>query len=200
MNILHFLSELGTLVAAFIIVLDPLAVLPILVTIIRPLDPSERRHLVYRVTIGATVLLVFFIVTGTLVLKLFGVTLDDLRIGGGLLLIVISFNLVLHGRMGGDQDEEYRAAVVPVISPFLIGPGAITAAVVLAAIHGVWITTLAALISMLICMFAFMGSGFICRLLGESGTALVSRVMGVLIATIGVSYVRSGILALINGR
>ncbi|MHB9037389.1 MAG: MarC family protein [Armatimonadota bacterium] len=198
MNFLGFVTELGTLVAALLIVLDPIAVLPILVSIDAQLSDVERRRLVLRVIGGATVLLLVFTFTGTWLLALFGVTLNDLRIGGGLLLVIIALNLVVHGRLSPEQEQEYRAAIVPLISPLLIGPGAITAAVVLAAIHGVWITTIAALIAMLVCLLTFMASGFIHRLIGDSGTALVSRVMGVLIVAIGISYIRVGILDLVK--
>jgi multiple antibiotic resistance protein len=84
------------------------------------------------------------------------------------------------------------------ISPLLVGPGAITAAVVLAAIHGVLFTALAAVASMLICLLLFLSTGLVQRVLGESGANLVTRVMGILIATIAVSYIRDGIFSSIK--
>ncbi|MEN6357035.1 MAG: MarC family protein [Armatimonadota bacterium] len=198
MDFQTFITELMTLAVAFIIVLDPLGALPILVSLDSCLGAKERRGLVYRAIIGATILLLVFIFTGTLMLSLFNITLDDMRIGGGLLLVIIALNLVVHGRVSSEQTQEYRAAIVPLISPLLIGPGAITAAVVLATIHGVWITTLAALIAMFVCLLIFMATGIIHRIIGDSGTALVSRLMGVLIVTIGISYIRVGVLHLIN--
>lgn len=197
MDLVGFLQELGPLVAALFIVLDPLGALPLFISIDCTMDRGERLALVYKVIGGATVLLLLFTFTGTWLLSLFNVTLDDMRIGGGLLLVIIALNLVIHGRVGSPEDE-YRAAIVPLISPLLIGPGAITAAVVLAAIHGVWITMIAALIAMFLCLLTFMASGFIHRLIGSSGTALVSRVMGILICTIGISYMRIGVLHLMN--
>ncbi|MCE5314229.1 MAG: MarC family protein [Armatimonadota bacterium] len=198
MDFLGFVRELGTLVVALLIVLDPIALLPIVVGVSAHLNDAERRMLTFKVVGGATILLLLFTFTGTWLLRLFGVTLNDLRIGGGLLLVIIALNLVVHGRLSSDHEDEYRAAIVPLISPMLTGPGAITAAVVFAAIHGVWITTLAALIAMFVCLLVFMASRFIHKLIGDSGTALVSRVMGVLIVAIGVSYMRIGILDLVD--
>ncbi|MCE5197640.1 MAG: MarC family protein [Armatimonadota bacterium] len=198
MAILRFLTELGTVVAALVIVLDPLAILPILITVNSRVEAGERHGLGLRVIAGATILLLFFTITGTYVLELFGVTINDLRIGGGLLLIVIALNLVIEGRISSGQGQEYRAAVVPLISPLLIGPGAITASIVLAGIHGVWLTALAGVIAMFICYLVFTASRFIYRLIGDAGAALFSRIMGVFIATIGVSYMRTGIVDLIQ--
>ena len=80
----------------------------------------------------------------------------------------------------------------------IVGPGAITAAVVLARIHGVWLTAGAVVAAMLISLVLFLSSRFIHRLIGDAATDLISRVMGVFIATIAVSYMRVGILEMIR--
>jgi len=195
----HHLYEFMTIVAALLIVLDPLAVMPIILSIRASVkDQHESRCLIYHVVAGATILLLFFTITGTWVLALFGITLSDMRIGGGLLLLVIALRLVVEGKFGPDGEVGYKSAIVPIISPLIIGPGAITAAVVLAAVHGVWITVLAGVVAMLFSTIIFLLSGFILRLLGSTGTDLISRVMGVLIATFAVSYIRIGIFDLIR--
>jgi multiple antibiotic resistance protein len=185
----------GAVVTALVIVLDPFAIVPVLVSLSLRLDARESRRLVLRVVGGSTVLLLFFTITGTWVLRLFGVTINDLRIGGGLLLLLIALRMVVEGRMSASREEDYNAAIVPLISPLLVGPGAITAAVVFAAIHGVLLTSLAAAASMVVCLLIFLSTRFIQRLLGASGANLVTRVMGVLIATIAVSYIREGIVS-----
>ena len=195
MTIPPVVGEFVTVVTALVIVLDPLAIVPVLVGLTSGRDPRESRRLVYRVIAGATILLLFFTVAGTWVLRLFDVTLNDLRIGGGLLLLLIALRMVVEGRMGSGKEEDYQAAIVPLISPLLVGPGAITAAVVLAALHGVLFTALAALASMVICLLLFLSTGLVQRLLGQSGANLVTRVMGILIATIAVSYIRDGIFS-----
>ncbi len=195
MEIPRVLGEFATVVTALVIVLDPLAIVPILISLSSNHTPREGRRLAYRIVAGATVLLLFFTVTGTWVLQLFGVTLNDLRIGGGLLLLLISLKMVVEGRISPGKEQDYRAAIVPLISPLLVGPGAITAAVVLAAMHGVWFTAVAGLVSMLICLLIFLSAGFVQRVLGESGTDLVTRVMGILVATIAVGYIREGIFS-----
>jgi len=180
--------------AALLIVLDPLGPMPVIVSISANLSPRETRGLIYKVVGGATILLLFFTVTGTYVLAFFGVTIDHLRIGGGLLLLLIALRLVMEGRLSHSREEEYKAAVVPLISPLLVGPGSITAAVVLARIHGVGLTALAGLAAMLITLALFLTSKLIHRLIGSSGADLVSRVMGVMIAAIAVSYISAGVL------
>jgi len=194
----HTLIAFAKTVLALFIVLDPLGILPILVGLRSRMDPGEARHVAYKVVGGGTILLLFFTATGTWVLRFFGVTIDDLRIGGGLLLLIISLRMVIEGRIGPGQEQDYRAAVVPLISPLLVGPGAITASVVFAGMHGIALTSLAVLTAMLLCLGVFMTTNFIHRLLGDSGTDLVTRIMGILVATIAVSYMRAGFIGVIR--
>lgn len=199
MDLPAVLSEFGTVVLALVIVLDPLGLVPVVISLTSRLDAPQTRHIIYKAVGGATVLLLFFTITGTLVLRLLGVTLNDLRIGGGLLLLIISLKMLVEGHLGAASDGAYAAAIVPLISPFLIGPGAITAAVVLASIHGVLLTSIAAIAAMLICLVVFLSSRLVCRLIGDSGTQLVTRIMGVLIAAIAVAYIREGLAGALQG-
>jgi len=186
---------------ALVIVLDPIGVLPMLVGLRSATSRNEARWVMLKVIAGGTVLLLFFTATGTWALNLFGVTMDDLRIGGGLLLFLISIRMVVDGRVGfGNQDQDYKAALVPLISPLLAGPGAITASIVLAGIHGVWFTSLAVLAAMMVCLLVFLSSGVMHRLLNDSGTDLVTRIMGILVATIAISYIRTGITGAIRAN
>ncbi len=190
--------EFGKVVLALVIVLDPLALLPILAGVSSQTPPHEERWIPVKIVGGGTLLLLFFTVTGTWVLKLFGVTLDDLRIGGGLLLLVTSLRMIVDGRISSDPQKDYRAAVVPLISPLLVGPGAITASVVFARLHGVLFTSLAVIVAMILCLLILLSKNFIQRLIGESGTDLVTRIMGIIVVTIAVGYMRTGIIGVLK--
>jgi len=87
---------------------------------------------------------------------------------------------------------------VPLISPLLVGPGAITASVVFARVYGVWFTSLAVVAAMVLCLLVLLSRSFIYRLIGESGTDLVTRIMGILVATIAVGYMRTGIVGVLK--
>ena len=190
-------GEFWTIVAALLIVLDPFAVVPVFVALAGRMEARDVRRLTYKVIGGATILLLFFTITGVGVLRLFRVTLDDLRIGGGLLLLIIAIKMVIEGSISG-KDGDYQAVVVPLISPLLVGPGAITASVVLGSIHGIWLTAAAATAAMLVSLLILLCAGFLHRLIGTQGADLVTRIMGVLIATIAVSYIRVGVQGYFN--
>ncbi len=188
----------GRAFVTLLIVIDPVSIIPVLLALTGRLDARHARTITLKIVAGSTALLLLFIFAGTWLLSLFSITLDDMRIAGGLLLFIIAIRLVIEGRIGSHAAEDYQAAIVPLISPLMIGPGAITAAIVLAVIHGVVITALAAVAVMLLSLILFLSTRLFCRLLGDSGADLVSRVMGVLIAAIAVSYVRLGVLGMVG--
>lgn len=198
MSIVGFLSEFGTVVAALLIVLDPLGAMPIMLGVSGFAGAREAKKLIFRVVGGATILLLFFTIAGTWVLRLFGIALGDMRIAGGILLLIIALKIVVGGRFGHEGDDSHSGVVVPLITPLIVGPGAITAAVVLAAIHGIWITAGAAVAAMAISLGLFLSSRFIHRIIGDAATDLISRVMGVFIATIAISYIRVGVFEMIR--
>ena len=198
MSIVGFLSEFGTVVAALLIVLDPLGAMPIMLGVSGFAGAREAKKLIFRVVGGATILLLFFTIAGTWVLRLFGIALGDMRIAGGILLLIIALKIVVGGRFGHEGDDSHSGVVVPLITPLIVGPGAITAAVVLAAIHGIWITAAAAVAAMAISLGLFLSSRFIHRIIGDAATDLISRVMGVFIATIAISYIRVGVFEMIR--
>lgn len=198
MHFLAVMSQLGTIVAALLIVIDPLGVMPVVIGLNGSAGVRLARRIVLRVIAGSTILLLFFTITGSWVLQVFQMRISDMQIGGGLLLLIIALRLVVEGRFGPDGDLHHTAAMIPLISPMIVGPGAITATVVLAAQHGVWMTTLAVLVAMLVCLVIFLSCRLIHRVIGDAAADLLSRLMGVFVAAIAIAYIRAGVLDFIQ--
>lgn len=198
MPFLSLLAKLTTIVAALLIVIDPLGVMPIIIGLNASAGARVTRRIILRVIGGSIILLLFFTVTGTWVLRLFQMHISDMQIGGGLLLLIIALKLVTEGRFGPDGEEHHSSATIPLISPMIVGPGAITATVVLAAQHGVWMTSAAVLLALLICLIIFLSARLIHRIIGDGAANLLSRLMGVFVAAIAIAYIRAGVLAFIK--
>jgi multiple antibiotic resistance protein len=194
---LIFVSQLAQAVAGLLIILDPLGLLPLVITFTRQLTDYERRQVLVKITLTALLLMIFFAVAGTAVLRLFHISLDDMRIAGGLLLLIIALRIVTEGHFLGSSSSTGGLSVVPLASPLLVGPGAIAAAVVQVRLYGLPITLLAIIISFLICLLVLYYTSGIYRVLGESGSDVISRIMGILLAAIAVNYIREGITGFI---
>jgi multiple antibiotic resistance protein len=171
--------------------------------------PPERRRMALRGALIATGILLFFAVFGESMLRLFGITLPALRVAGGILLLLISIDMVFARHSGGtgttpeeENEAQHRGdiSVFPLATPLIAGPGAISAVILLATGAGgftmEWVVVVAALLAiLLLCYLAMLVAIPIQRLLGITGLAVVSRVVGVLLAALAVQFLIDGIRA-----
>lgn len=169
----------------------------------------ERRTMALRGTLIATGILLFFAVFGAALLSLFGITLPALRIAGGVLLLLISIDMVFARHSGGtgttpEEESEARTrpdiSVFPLATPMIAGPGAISAVILLATAQGAftvgWLVVVAAMLLILVlCYLSMLVAIPIQRLLGITGLAVVSRVVGVLLAALSVQFLIDGLKA-----
>lgn len=174
-----------------LLILDPLGNLPLFMAATQHQSSFERRRTFSLATLTAFVLLVMFMFGGITVLNLFRVTLADLQVAGGLLLLIIAIRIVLFGHWG--IEETPHASFVPLACPLLAGPGAITATLVLQATYGILTTTLAVIASFLVTWSILMFGEKFFQILGKTGSVVLAQVMALLLATIAVQFIRSGI-------
>jgi multiple antibiotic resistance protein len=167
----------------------------------------ERRTMALRGILVATGILLFFALFGEPLLKLFGITIPALRIAGGVLLLLISIDMVFARASGGtgttpEEDSEARTrrdiSVFPLATPLIAGPGAISAVILLTTAQGTfspgWLVVVAALLAIMLLCYAAMHVAIpIQRLLGITGLAVVSRVVGVLLAALAIQFLIDGI-------
>jgi len=101
--------------------------------------------------------------------------------------------------LGGHPDGGGNGAggVVPIACPLLVGPGAITTTLVLLGVHRIWLTLGAVLLAFAATLPVLLLTDALHRALGRTGSSVVARIMGIIIAAMGMMYVRRGILAVI---
>ncbi len=173
----------------------------------RDATPADRRRFALRgVLIGGGILL-FFAVFGAAVLTLFGITLPALRTAGGVLLLLISIEMVFARSSGAhstttEEDIEARTrqdiSVFPLATPLIAGPGAISAVILLiAGTEGNYLKDLmviAALLLILALSYVMLRLAIpLQRLLGVTGLHVVSRIVGVLLSALAVQFIFDGI-------
>lgn len=193
----------------FFATIGPADLLLVFAALTQKSTQAERRAMALRGTLIATAILMFFAVFGDAMLKLFGITLPALRIAGGVLLLLISIDMVFARHSGGTgttPEEENEAqgradiSVFPLATPLIAGPGAISAVILLTTGTGgftiEWVVVVVALLAILLaCYLAMLVAIPIQRLLGLTGLAVVSRVVGVLLAALAVQFLLDGIKA-----
>jgi len=169
----------------------------------------ERRIFALRAVLVAGAILLFFVVFGNALLGLFGITLPALKTAGGLLLFLIAVDMVFARHSGGTgttTEEEAEAAtrqdisVFPLAMPLIAGPGSISATILLVTgAQGdqlrVGAVVIALLLMLALTYLALLAAIPIQRMLGITGLAVVSRVVGVLLAALSVQFIFDGIKA-----
>ncbi|MBS9476454.1 MarC family protein [Ancylobacter radicis] len=192
-----------------LVVIDPVGLAPLFLAVTHDLSPQERRQVAWRSSVLALAILVFFGVVGAPLLGALGITLPAFRIAGGLLLFTISFEMVFGRRTERTFDTNASAArdqalrmlaVFPLAIPLMAGPGAITAMLLLAgeahgdparlaALFGITLLVIAS------CLLVYLAAGRVDRLLGVTGNAILSRLLGVVLTALAVQFVIDGIRA-----
>jgi multiple antibiotic resistance protein len=209
------LAVLNFVVSALVtllVVVDPLGLAPTFVGITEGLSASLRRQVALRAAAIAAVILIGSALIGNQLLATLEISLSAFRIAGGLLLFSIATEMVFGVRMrregeAAEQALEERArniAAFPLAIPLMAGPGAITATLLLAGRAGDDLLLLALLLAVVLavaatCYVAFLFATRLVGILGVTGNIVLSRLLGVLLASLAVQYVVDGIRAVLAG-
>jgi multiple antibiotic resistance protein len=196
--------------SAVFFVVDPLGVVPIFLAVTAGDSPEKIRSTAFRASITAFGLLTFFALFGTLIFKVAGISLGAFRVAGGILLLITGLDM-LRARQSETRtspEEEAEAsrkedvAIVPLAVPLLAGPGAIaTVMVLMSRGSGVFtaVPVLAAVaVTCVASYFILRAASLVLRVLGQSGVAILQRVMGLILAAIAVQFVAEGVRELFN--
>jgi len=179
------------------VVLDPPGNAPLFHYFTRGMDRSARIRTIRTSIVIATGILILFATAGEAMLSYFGITVNDFRIAGGVVLFIYAVTGLL-GRSAAEEVRGEDIAVVPLAIPLLAGPGAITAIVYIRYVAGLT-TALAAIgINMVIAWLMLENGDKLLSLLGRRGSVALEKVMSILLAAYAVAMVREGVIALIT--
>jgi multiple antibiotic resistance protein len=197
-----FLSAFVT----FFVVIDPLGCAPIYAGLTRGASAVQARNMALRATVIAAIILLIFALFGQQLLAALDIELNSFRIAGGLMLFFIAFDMVFEKRT---QRRESRAeklaarlevedvSVFPMAMPMLAGPGAIAAVMLLmneVSRLSERLEVLAALLAVLVITGAsLVAAAPLVRLLGDKVEAVITRLLGVLLAALAAQYVIDGV-------
>lgn len=206
----NVLTEFLVSLSAVFFVVDPLATVPIFLAMTRGDAPEKVRRMARRACVVALGLLVFFALFGTVIFQVFGITLSAFRIAGGILLLITALDMLRaktsETRMTQKETEEGATkndiALVPLAMPLLAGPGAIATVMVLMSRGTTLFSAVPVIIAILVTMGAsyliLRGANLVQKVLGQSGLAILDRVMGLILAAIAVQFIADGARDLMN--
>lgn len=185
------------------VVIDPIGTIPVFVAVTAGLDAARRRRIAIEAALTATGVLLFFLVIGQFLINALGISLPAFQIAGGLVLFLFALTMIFGG---GDRSDEMAdgqsPAIFPLGVPSLASPGAMLAIVLLTDNNRFSIpeqaVTGAVMLVVLLCALGLMlAAGPILKAIRPSGAAIVSRVMGMILAAVATDNVIEAIFQLV---
>lgn len=171
---------------ALFIITDSLGNLPVFLALTEKQSEVKRRNTLRVAVLTGFVLLLVVSLVGTGVLAIFNISLSDFKLAGGVLLFVIAIMILIGNKWAEEAEEDVGA--VPLGCPLLVGPGAITTAIVLIGEYGLYVTLYAIMANFIVAWVIFLFAERIHKILGETGSKIITKIMAILIAAIAVKF------------
>jgi len=181
-------------------VINPIVCGSIFLTLTPKLAPAQRRRAAVRVALSILIILMASALIGLKVLRIFNISLDVFRIVGGMIIAYMGFDMLRGGHTVGQAPPPDEGAAASSLAPlimFAAGPGTITAVVTLAAVHtpdGLPITAMiASVIGAGVTFGALLLATGVGSSIGHGSQAVVTRFMGLIVASMGLQFVLTGL-------
>jgi multiple antibiotic resistance protein len=196
----------GSAFVTFLVIIDPPGCVPIFASLTRGNPAVHRRAMAIRSAVLAWIILMFFALLGKPMLHALGISLASFRIAGGIMLFFIALEMVFEKRT---QRREERAqaiegtpeaediSVFPMAIPMIAGPGSIASAMLLVSradgYAEIGVVLAAMTVVILITGAALLSAGGLMKLMGERIEAMISRLLGVILAALAAQFVVDGL-------
>ncbi|OQW51249.1 MAG: hypothetical protein A4S09_17635 [Proteobacteria bacterium SG_bin7] len=195
----NFARELFLSFTPLFFAMDAVGIMPLFLAITTDLPKADVRRLLRDSLLAAFVVSVAIMLTGKFIFKMLGITEDDFRIGGGIVLLLIAIMDLLFSnsdvrRKPGD------VGVVPLGIPLIVGPGVMTTTMMSVDKHGHIVTLVSLILNLIIVGIVFGNSKLVVRFIGPSGAKAFGKVASLFLAAIAVMMIRVGIFNFMEGK
>lgn len=188
---------------ALFLAIDAIGVAPIFISLTSKMSEPRRMLMANRGVFTTFIILSFFALTGALILDLFGISLSAFRIGGGILLLILSIDMVMsrpNSPLQSSSEDSHKEdiSVFPMAIPLLSGPASITMLILfMKEAHGHFVhqlmIMLALIANMFICWLIFRFSSQISKKLGKTGINVITRIFGILLTALACQFFIDGV-------
>ncbi|WP_372808349.1 MarC family protein [Pontiella sp.] len=203
-------TEYLKFMAAVFSVTNPFGVVPVFITLTAGYSRQERKSTARRTSLAFACVMIVILLAGDPLLGFFGITVSSFKAAGGIIILLMAISMV-HAKVSRvkqtteeaeDAADKASIAIVPLCTPLLAGPGAMSTVIVYShqgtsATHylvlggGILVVS----VSIWLCLVS---APYIAKLLGRTGMNVVMRIMGLVLAAIGVEFIAQGFMEMIG--
>jgi multiple antibiotic resistance protein len=188
-NILKILPN--TFIPIFVAI-NVFILIPIFISMTKDMSKPKKRAVIRDSILTAMIVSLLFIALGEAIFRILGITGDDFKIAGGLVLLVFAvLDLLERGEERGRPQE--KMGVVPIGVPLIVGPAVLTTLLVLEDHYGVIPTLVSLMINLFIVWISLVNAERIMHIFGKGGVIGISKVMALLLASIAIMMIRHGV-------
>ena len=186
----------------YFVVIDPLAAAPLFLIVTQGLKIKNKLKTAFEATLIATLILIFFAILGNFILSYLQISLSAFTIAGGIILFLISLEMLFDKRSQRKEDQIKESSAVtsifPLAIPLLAGPAAITSVIVSVADMGTNLMSqatglLALILVMILTFISFYVVSKSSKIINKKVTTVISRVIGIILAGLSVQFILDGI-------
>lgn len=188
-NILRILPN--TFIPLFVAI-DVFMLIPIFISMTKEMSKQKRRVVVRDSILTAMIVSLLFIALGEGIFRILGITGDDFKIAGGIVLLIFAV-LDLTQRGEERRKPDVKMGVVPIGVPLIVGPAVLTTILVLVDHYGIIPTIISIILNLFIVWISLINAERIMILFGRGGIIGISKVMALLLASIAIMMIRLGI-------
>jgi multiple antibiotic resistance protein len=167
--------------------------LPIFISLTREMTKLKKKVVIRDSILTAIIVSFLFIALGELIFRILGITPDDFKIAGGIVLLVFAVRDLVHS---GEErmKPDIKVGVVPIGVPLIVGPAVLTNILLLADHFGVVPTLVALVLNLFIVWITLINAERIINVVGKGGIIGIAKVMALLLASIAIMMIRIGVM------
>jgi len=186
----------GTFIPLFVAI-NVFILLPIFISLTKDMTKPKKQKVIIDSILTALIVSLSFIALGEVIFRILGITTDDFKIAGGLLLLVIAIH-ELTWHIEERMKPDVGMGVVPIGVPLIVGPAVLTNILLLVDHYGIISTIIALMLNLFIVWISLINAERIIKVVGKGGIIGISKVMALLLASIAIMMIRLGILNIIK--
>ncbi|MCX6122606.1 MAG: MarC family protein [Ignavibacteriales bacterium] len=181
------------------VAIDVLGLVPIFLSLTSNMKLPEKKKLITEATFTALAVSLVFLFGGRMIFNFLGITENDFRVGGGIVLLVLA---VVDLTVTGEKSREPQTSVgvVPIGIPLIIGPAVLTTLLIVVDSYGYLAAVVGLLANLFLVWVIFRKSDYIIRVMGEAGSKAFAKVAALFMAAIAIMMIRIGLTAMIAAK
>lgn len=180
------------------VAIDAIGMVGIYISLTSDFTESVKRRLVTEATLTALFVSVIFLFFGKMIFRLLGISPDDFRVAGGIILLILAISDILFSNHEKRRGTDSAVGIVPIGIPLIMGPAALTTILISTETVGFPLTLISLLLNLVIAWFVFRHANWFVRMMGEAGTKALAKVMALFLAAIAVMMIRVGIIGFLE--